>query len=60
MLTVLGDTKPQIFTTECYKMKVLHRKPVNKYKSAKRFRGSVSRTKAANMQMAPQRGGWRL
>ena len=38
----------------------LYRKPVNKYKSAKRFRSQAKRTKAANMQKAPQRGGWRL
>lgn len=41
-------------------MKVLHRMSVNKHKSARRFRGSAARTKAANIQMAPQRGGWRL
>jgi hypothetical protein len=41
-------------------MLTLHRKPVNKYKSSKRFRGHAKRTKAANMQKAPQRGGWRL
>jgi len=39
---------------------MMRRSHVNKYKSAKRFRGHAKRTKAANMQRAPQRGGWRL
>ena len=38
----------------------MYRKPVNKRKSAKTFRRNASKTKAANMQKAPQRGGWRL
>jgi hypothetical protein len=41
-------------------MKVLHRKPVRKSKSAKTFRKHAKRTKSPNMQKAPQRGGWRL
>jgi len=41
-------------------MKTLHRKHVNKYKSAKRFRNHTKTTKSANMQKAPMRGGWRL
>ena len=41
-------------------MSPLHRKPVNKYKSAKRFKRNVSTTKAANMSLNPMRGGWRL
>ena len=41
-------------------MKVLQRKPVRKSKSAKTFRKHAKRTKSANMQKAPQRGGWRL
>jgi len=41
-------------------MKVLHRKPVRKSKSAKTFRKHAKHTKAANMQRSPQRGGWRL
>lgn len=32
---------------------------VNKRKAARKFRGSVSRTKAANV-ISPMRGGWRL
>jgi hypothetical protein len=39
---------------------MMRRSYVNKQKSAKRFRGHAKRTKAANMQRAPQRGGWRL
>jgi len=38
----------------------LHRKHVNKRKSAKSFRKNASRTKSANVRSAPQRGGWRL
>ncbi len=32
---------------------------VNKKRSARKFRASVSRTKAPNV-IAPMRGGWRL
>ena len=39
---------------------MMYRKPVNKRKSAKTFRRIAKRTKAANMQKAPHRGGWRL
>jgi hypothetical protein len=39
---------------------MMYRKPVNKRKSAKTFRRTAKRTKAANMSKAPQRGGWRL
>ena len=41
-------------------MRILKRKMVNKRKSAKSFRNHAKHTKAANMQKAPQRGGWRL
>lgn len=41
-------------------MKPLHRKPVNKYKSAKQFRHKAKKTKAANVQPTPMRGGYRL
>lgn len=36
------------------------RKPVNKGKSVREFRGNSKRTKAANVAPAPQRGGFRL
>jgi hypothetical protein len=39
---------------------MMYRKPVNKRKSARTFRRTAKRTKAANMQKAPHRGGWRL
>jgi hypothetical protein len=39
---------------------MMYRKPVNKRRSARSFRKNVRRTKSANMQKAPQRGGWRL
>lgn len=38
----------------------MRRSHVNKRRSAKSFRRHTSRTKAANIQPAPQRGGWRL
>jgi hypothetical protein len=39
---------------------MMYRKPVNKRKSVRSFRRTAKRTKAANMQKAPHRGGWRL
>lgn len=41
-------------------MRPLSRSPVNKFKSAKRFKGHVGHTKAANLPVVPMRGGWRL
>lgn len=41
-------------------MRPLNRKRVSKRSSARSFRKSVSRTKAANMSVNPMRGGWRL
>jgi len=41
-------------------MKPLSRKPVNKRASAHRFKSHVGRTKAANININPMRGGWRL
>jgi len=38
----------------------MRRKPVNKYRSAKSFKRSAGRTKAANLRSNPMRGGWRL
>jgi len=38
----------------------MRRSRVNKSKSARRFRNSTTRTKAANIAPNPQRGGWRL
>lgn len=40
-------------------MRPSRRHGVNKYKSARNFRGSQSRTKGINLR-TPQRGGWRL
>jgi len=39
---------------------MMRRRHTNKKKSAKTFRRHSSHTKAANMQKAPMRGGWRL
>lgn len=41
-------------------MRPLSRGHVNKGRSARRFRGHSSRTKAMNMKGAPMRGGIRL
>lgn len=41
-------------------MKPLHRKPVNKHKSAKTFRHGTAKTKAINVRPAPMRGGIRM
>lgn len=38
----------------------MHRKAVNKQKSANKFKKNVSRTKYANMKGAPMRGGIRM
>lgn len=38
----------------------MRRFTVGKGNSAKQFRGKVNRTKAANVQPQPMRGGWRL
>jgi len=38
----------------------MNRKPVNKHKSAKKFKADGRHTKAINVEMKPQRGGWRL
>ena len=41
-------------------MRPLARKPVNKHRSAAKFRKHSMHTKAPNMAKAPMRGGWRL
>mgnify|MGYP003325855938 CR=1 FL=1 len=41
-------------------MKPVSRKPVNKHKSAKKFRRDMAHTKAANMAPPPMRGGYRM
>lgn len=38
----------------------MHRRPVNKSRSAKQFRRNMRRTKSVNMKGAPMRGGIRL
>lgn len=38
----------------------MKRKPVSKYRSAKKFRRDVGKTKGINMRGAPMRGGIRL
>lgn len=41
-------------------MRILGRNPVSKYKSARKFRSHVSRTKAPNINTRPMRGGIRF
>lgn len=41
-------------------MRPVKRYSVDKRHSASKFRRNVSRTKAANLQAMPMRGGWRL
>lgn len=41
-------------------MRPVKRSPVNKYKSAKKFRGQAHRTNVRNLRGQPMRGGWRL
>lgn len=38
----------------------MKRYPVNKFKSAKKFRRNVGKTKLVNLKAAPMRGGIRL
>jgi len=38
----------------------LYRKPMSKHHTAKKFRRGSAKTKALNMRMAPNRGGFRL
>lgn len=38
----------------------MHRNSVNKYKSAKKFKKHMGKTKSINMRAAPMRGGIRL
>ena len=41
-------------------MRPLKRRTTSKRKLVKHFRKTAHRTKAANIQLSPQRGGWRL
>lgn len=41
-------------------MRVLKRRAVSKHRSARIFRKHARKTKAPNLGMSPQRGGWRL
>lgn len=69
-ITVPGDTMGRpgrvepCVCTECLEARkewmMKKRMPVNKHKSAKKFRHNVSRTHPMNMKAAPMRGGIRL
>lgn len=41
-------------------MSFMRRKKVNKYRSAKKFKKHVGKTKSANMRKSPMRGGYRI
>lgn len=41
-------------------MRPVSRSPVNKHRSARQFQRNTRTVAAANMQMGPMRGGWRL
>lgn len=41
-------------------MRPLNRKPVNKYKSSRKFAHNTKKTKSANTRTNPMRGGIRL
>lgn len=41
-------------------MRPVQRSRVNKFQSAKKFRGQSHRTKVQNLRGTPMRGGWRL
>lgn len=41
-------------------MRTLYRRPVSKMKSVRKFRRHARKTKAPNLGLSPQRGGWRL
>lgn len=41
-------------------MMPVRRRPVNKKRSARRFRKNLRYTKAANLRASPTRGGFRL
>lgn len=41
-------------------MRPMNRRPVNKYKSAGKFRKHAGKMKAANLTLSPMRGGYRL
>lgn len=43
-----------------FRSRAMSRHPVNKYKSAGKFRKQVSRTMAINVRPKPMRGGHRL
>lgn len=49
-----------ISVMEDFAMRPLKRFGSNKGKSARKFRGQVSRTKAPNISQGLMRGGWRL
>ena len=41
-------------------MRPVRRSSVSKSRSARQFRGQIRRTKKANINVNPMRGGWRL
>lgn len=41
-------------------MRPVKRGRVNKFRSARKFRGQAHRSKQVNLRGSPMRGGWRL
>lgn len=58
--SAIGDTEPGVVPGFFFLEVSMHRRPVNKSKSAAHFRRNVGKTKAINMKAAPMRGGIRL
>lgn len=61
--TCSGSRLPRwcfVFSKLEFFMKPVSRHVVNKHKSAKVFRRNARTTAAANVQVGPMRGGWRL
>lgn len=60
VLGVRGVSSPRQDSTFRSEDFMAYRHPVNKHKSAAKFRRNIHHTKAANMRAAPMRGGIRL
>lgn len=55
----LGGERRPLLLSEVF-MRPSYRKPVNKHRSAGKFRRSAGRTNGRNMKAGPMRGGIRL
>lgn len=57
---VIADVFSVTFFLEECQVRPLKRQGVSKGRSAAKFRSQIGRTKAPNVMMGSQRGGWRL